>query len=817
METVTELSFLETEDTTSKNPPRTYSSMKSLKETPTPSKEPESELPNIDTPNTKEEEPNKTPKFVKKVTNSPKKEKYPCPLCPKEFQNKSGRYNHIKIHHKVKLDFGKVHCLEAGCLFSCMYTTVLQQHLTTVHNIPMKYLNLEFDNYEDFEKWKHHFETGEVCRFVKKSGARVGEAGKSMYLYCSRSGTFVSQGKGTRLKKIGSSKISAHCTALIKYFEESSGRVKATVCATHYGHDKDHRFLRLTKLQKRHIAEKMKSGMSRELVLDSIRSTFVNKLDRIHELSKKDLNNIQKSYNIPIVNERKKQTNSSSVFYPMDLIKDDWTSDIDKNEESPILFYKNNNTEHETLQNKDKCLILMTKGQKDLFLKFCNNGVAYVTTFRLSTMIGLHLTVIFILDDFYEMFPVCFMISTDTKSEMMKLCFNQLFNVVGPISIRALATDNDSNVLENWHEVMGPHCSHIVANRHVDTEWRKSLTMVENEVFQGDIYDRLYEFIENAEGTEQRMYSLIEELRASVNTAQFATYLEKNYLPNITLWSTYYLKRELSLREPVDYETSYSKISNVSEISCKYNKTVSTTAKGLIKLLIDCQSHRNRKVAENVVQISNAHNASANSSIESVFPYENGKWKVLVNEYEEKKVFEVSTACCSFDDCVLMCDKCESCVHSFYCVCDSYVDGKTCIHVHLVGSMLKKLKSDADAEELNIVLSSYDEMNKNLITETEQNNEMHSFKSESLTVLEEIGRKVMKEKDEKSMQQLLTAIKDFRANIDVLSNYGSHAKNMTFVKSSKLVTKTKKKPPKPQIKNIKKKVITKRKTRSSKN
>lgn len=80
-----------------------------------------------------------------------RREKYPCPLCTKEFQNKSGRYNHIKIHHKVKLDFGKVHCLENGCLFSCTYTTVLQQHLSNVHNIPMKHLNLEFDNYEGKE------------------------------------------------------------------------------------------------------------------------------------------------------------------------------------------------------------------------------------------------------------------------------------------------------------------------------------------------------------------------------------------------------------------------------------------------------------------------------------------------------------------------------------------------------------------------------------------------------------------------------------------------------------------------------------------
>lgn len=639
-----------------------------------------------------------------------------------------------------------------------------------------------------------------------------------MYLYCSRSGTFVSQGKGTRLKKIGSSKISAHCTALIKYFEESSGKVKATVCATHYGHDKDHRFLRLTKLQKRHIADKMKSGMSRELVLDSIRSTFVNKLDRIHELSKKDLNNIQKSYNIPIVNERKKQPNTTSVFYPMDLIKDDWISDIDKSDESPIIFYKDvdavskfhneTNTQHKVLQSKDKCLILMTKGQKDLFLKFCNNGVVYITIFKLSTMIGLYLTVIFALDDFYEMFPVCFMISTDSRPDMLKVCFNELLSIMGPVCVRSIATDDDETVLEAWRQVMGPHCQHIIANRHVDTEWRKCLTMVENEAYQGEIYDKLYDFIERTDGTAKKMLTLIEELRLSANTKQFATYLENNYFINVNLWSTYYLKQDLGLREPIDFETSYSKISNLSEISCKYNKTVSTTAKGLIKLLIDCQSQRNRKVAENITEINNAHDASTTSGIENVFPFENGKWKVLVDETSSKSVYEVSIENCSFDDCVLMCDRCEYCVHSFHCVCDSYVDGKTCVHVHLVGSMLKKLKADADAEELNMVLSSYEEMNKSLSSDppTEHDSAMHSLKSQCLSTLEEISRKVMQQSDEKTINHLLTIVKEFRANMDVLSNYGSHAKNMTFVKSSKLVTKKK---------LVKKKIVTKRKTRAS--
>ena len=71
METVTELPFIETEDTTPKNPPRTYSSMKSFKETQ--SKEQNNEVKN-DNPETVEEENSvKKPKIIKKATNLVKK------------------------------------------------------------------------------------------------------------------------------------------------------------------------------------------------------------------------------------------------------------------------------------------------------------------------------------------------------------------------------------------------------------------------------------------------------------------------------------------------------------------------------------------------------------------------------------------------------------------------------------------------------------------------------------------------------------------------------------------------------------------------
>ncbi len=628
---------------------------------------------------------------------------------------------------------------------------------------------------------------------MKKSGSRVGETGKSMYLYCSRSGKFVSQGTGQRCKKLGSSKISAHCTALIKYFEESSGKVKATVCSTHYGHDRDHRFLRLTKEQKQYIADKMKSGMPRELVLDSLRSTFVNKLDRIHELSKKDLNNIRKTYNIP---KTKNVPKPKQVLLPGTLLMENWVKDVDVGAESPVLFYKKPNYQDESARKSEKILILMTKGQKDLFVKFCNNGVLYVTSSKLAYPIPLHLTVIFILDDFYEMFPVCFMISNDASSDTLKTCFNQLLDTVGPVALRAFATDDQEFVHEAWREVMGGSSRSIIANRHVDMHWRQNLSVVENEAQQGEIYDKLYDFIENADGTEDKMTSLIAELRASFGLAPFASYLEQNYLRNIRSWSTCYLKESYDLREPVDFEMSYSKISNLCEMCGRCNKPVSYLVNGLIKLLLDFQSNRNRKVAESVIEIGNAHDASAGRNVKNVFPLTNGVWKVSVEE-GSAEFFEVQVENCNFDDCVLMCPRCEACVHNFRCVCDSYVDGKTCVHVHLVGSMLKNIRTDTTtATNGDVILWKWEEedgsdaVTKSVAVErTGETNELCSRKLETLKILQDIGRKLMNVKDENNLERVHNCAKEFQSSVDVLLNYGNHVKSVAIAKNSTITWK----------------------------
>lgn len=71
METVTELPFLETEDTTLNKPPRTYSSLKAVKEAQLKTEDGQDE--DTDTETVTDNDSVKKPRIIKKATISPKK------------------------------------------------------------------------------------------------------------------------------------------------------------------------------------------------------------------------------------------------------------------------------------------------------------------------------------------------------------------------------------------------------------------------------------------------------------------------------------------------------------------------------------------------------------------------------------------------------------------------------------------------------------------------------------------------------------------------------------------------------------------------
>jgi len=88
----------------------------------------------------------------------------------------------------------------------------LCSHLTEVHGISAPIEKLQFSSTDDFEKWKLDIEQRGHFEFVCKN-KRDYKNSTAKYLYCHRSGVYVSESSGQRAtKKLGSIKAGFWCS-----------------------------------------------------------------------------------------------------------------------------------------------------------------------------------------------------------------------------------------------------------------------------------------------------------------------------------------------------------------------------------------------------------------------------------------------------------------------------------------------------------------------------------------------------------------------------------------------------------------------------
>ena len=75
----------------------------------------------------------------------------------------------------------------------------------------------------------------------------------------------------------------------------TEGKVKADICYTHYGHEKELQHTWINKSKRQQIASLLKQGISRDRILNDIREEAMQQesaFTRYHLAAKKDLANI---------------------------------------------------------------------------------------------------------------------------------------------------------------------------------------------------------------------------------------------------------------------------------------------------------------------------------------------------------------------------------------------------------------------------------------------------------------------------------------------------------------------------------------------
>lgn len=337
----------------------------------------------------------------------------------------------------------------------CDYTVarrkLLLKHFTTSHDVNIVCKQVDCSSQQEFDNWKREIEYRDNLRFVVEK-IETYKKKKVTTFACHRSGNYRPGGKGFRhLKTQGSCKINAFCPASIKkieYFNCNAEKIEVFYTETHIGHEFEIKHIVLTREERKSLAMKMASKVPFDDILDEVRESISNEqFKRIHLVTKKDLFNIEQSFNL----------SKDVVRHSNDAISVDAFVNQMRNEGSSILFYKPQGTvleNHPNLKKDDFVLMLMKKAQEELLIKYgldcvCSDGTHGLNNYNFE------LNTLLILDDIREGFPVAFLISNRCDTEVFKLFLSEIKDRVGLISPKIFMSDLANAFYNAWISVMG--------------------------------------------------------------------------------------------------------------------------------------------------------------------------------------------------------------------------------------------------------------------------------------------------------------------------------------------------------------------------
>ncbi|XP_050045139.1 uncharacterized protein [Dermacentor andersoni] len=220
--------------------------------------------------------------------------RYTCETCNKAFIRRCSLARHNSEVHSIPMSWGSFKCDQCHNVRYNQREQLLR-HLIEVHKFEYKYEQRRFRSLQDFFRWKQNEEKREKVCFVASSSGKPMYGGRIKRWYvCHRSGIYIPRGKGRRrLKSQGSCKINAHCMATITTIQDTqTGVVSIVYQKQHYGHDIDLGHLRLNKEEKQVIAQQLAQGLPGDTVLKNVKKTLGRELQKIHLITRKDLNNI---------------------------------------------------------------------------------------------------------------------------------------------------------------------------------------------------------------------------------------------------------------------------------------------------------------------------------------------------------------------------------------------------------------------------------------------------------------------------------------------------------------------------------------------
>ena len=325
---------------------------------------------------------------------------------------------------------------------------------------------------------------------------------QGILLLCNRAGIYTPKGKERRqLKTQGSNKIGEQCTAHIKVSVQLlSSQVTATYCDYHHNHRVSLSHLSIPDTIRLELAAKLQQGVSMERILDDIRDSVGDGLNREHLIRRQDLHNIRHQYNIEGVS--RDQNDLTSVMA--------WIQELKTHKYNPVIVLKPQGQQQlphmDNISQNDFLLGIQTEFQRDMLQKF-SSTICIDSTHGTNAYEFLLLSIIVINEFEGGGIPVGWMVSNREDSLMVVEFLHAIKERCGTIRAKWFMSDDAEQFFTAWRATFGDQeTKKILCAWHVDRAWRHALLEhIPNKDNQITVYHHLQVLLQETKEAQFRL------------------------------------------------------------------------------------------------------------------------------------------------------------------------------------------------------------------------------------------------------------------------------------------------------------------------
>lgn len=134
-----------------------------------------------------------------------------------------------------------------------------------------------------------------------------------------------------------------------------------------------------------------------------------------------DIKNVKNSYGLEVEDGKRDPDDAISIAL--------WVEECKQLKENPILLYKEQGKEHDTLKKEDFCLIVMNSFQKQMLKQF-------PTLITVDSTHGLNgyefeMTTIMVIDEYHHGFPIAVMFTNRKDTIVQRVFFSAVKEATG--------------------------------------------------------------------------------------------------------------------------------------------------------------------------------------------------------------------------------------------------------------------------------------------------------------------------------------------------------------------------------------------------